>query len=283
MLVSMKDMIVEAKKNHYAVGQFNINSFQWVTAILQAAEKERSPVIIASTDRIVDYLGGLKLIASTTRTIVEEMQITVPVALHLDHGFTVEQCKRAIDAGYSSVMIDGSKYPIEENIKMTQEVVEYARKFGVSVEAEIGSVGGTEDGVVGGIKYADPSECFRIVEETKVDALAAALGSVHGEYKGEPKFAFDLMKEISEGIDIPLALHGGSGIPDHQIIQAIEYGHAKINVNTESNKTWAETVRNILTNDTKLFSPPDILGPGMDAITQVVQEKMRLFGSANRV
>ncbi|WP_058308549.1 class II fructose-1,6-bisphosphate aldolase [Gracilibacillus massiliensis] len=283
MLVSMKDMIVEAKKNHYAVGQFNINSFQWVTAILRAAEKERSPVIIASTDRIVEYLGGLKLIASTTRKIVEEMQITVPVALHLDHGFTVEQCKRAIDAGYSSVMIDGSKYSIDENIKMTQEVVDYAKKFGVSVEAEIGSVGGTEDGVVGGIKYADPDECFRIVEETKVDALAAALGSVHGEYKGEPKFAFDLMKEISEGTDIPLALHGGSGIPDHQIVQAIEYGHAKINVNTESNKAWAETLRKLLTDDPKLFSPPDILGPGMDAITQVVQEKMRLFGSSNRV
>ncbi|WP_208586073.1 class II fructose-1,6-bisphosphate aldolase [Gracilibacillus suaedae] len=283
MLVSMKDMIVEAKKNHYAVGQFNINSFQWVTAILRAAERERSPVIIASTDRIVEYLGGLKLIATTTRTIVEEMKITVPVALHLDHGFTVEQCIRAIDAGYSSVMIDGSKYPIEENIKMTQEVVEYARRFGVSVEAEIGSVGGIEDGVVGGIKYADPSECFRLVEETKVDALAAALGSVHGEYKGEPKFAFDLMKEISEGTDIPLALHGGSGIPDHQIVQAIEYGHAKINVNTESNKAWAETLRKLLTNDPKLFSPPDILGSGMDAITQVVQEKMRLFGSVNRV
>lgn len=283
MLVSMKDMLKEAKQRQYAVGQFNINSFQWVMAILRAAEEERSPVIIASTDRIVDYLGGLRLIASTTKKIVEEMEITVPVALHLDHGFTVEQCKAAIDAGYTSVMFDGSKYPIDENIAMTKEVVDYAAKYGVSVEAEIGSVGGTEDGVTGGIKYADPEECFRIAEETGIDALAAALGSVHGEYKGEPKFAFDLMQEISEGTDIPLALHGGSGIPDHQIVKAIHYGHAKINVNTECNQAWAHTVREILANDQQLYSPPQILGPGMDAITQVVKKKIRLFGSSQKV
>ncbi|WP_163537509.1 class II fructose-1,6-bisphosphate aldolase [Gracilibacillus sp. YIM 98692] len=279
MLLSMKEMLMDAKQNKYAVGQFNMNSFQWVEAILQAAEEEQSPVIIASTDRIVDYLGGLRLIAATTKKLVEEMNITVPVTLHLDHGFTVERCKEAIDAGYSSVMFDGSKFPIDQNIEMTKEVVDYAKAHGVSVEAEIGSVGGTEDGVTSGIKYADPNECFRLVRETKVDALAAALGSVHGVYQGEPKFAFDLMQEISEGTDIPLALHGGSGIPDHQIVKAIQYGHAKINVNTECNQAWAKKIRELLSNDPELYSPPAILGPGMDAIRGVVKEKIRLFGS----
>ncbi|GAB2570491.1 class II fructose-1,6-bisphosphate aldolase [Gracilibacillus alcaliphilus] len=283
VFVSLKDLLPEAKKNNYAIGQFNINSFQWVEAILRAAQQQNAPVILASTDRIVDYLGGLRLIATTTKKIVEEMKITVPVVLHLDHGFTIERCKEAIDAGYSSVMYDGSKLPLKENIAQTKEVVDYAKRHHVSVEAEIGSVGGTEDGVTSGIKYADPNECYQLVESTGIDALAAALGSVHGPYQGEPKLAFDLMKEISDHLQaVPFALHGGSGIPDHQIVKTIAYGHAKINVNTECNQAWAQTIRELLTNNPALYSPPDILGTGMKAIEKVVTEKIQLFGSANK-
>lgn len=283
MFVSMKEMLTEAKENQYAVGQFNMNNFQWVQAILKAAEEERSPVIIASSDRIVEYLGGFPLIASTVKKMMEEMNITVPVALHLDHGLSLESCIKAIDAGYSSVMIDGSKYPIEENIALTKKVVEYAHAHGITVEAEVGSVGGTEDGVTGGVIYADQIECLRLVQEANVDALAAALGSVHGLYKGEPKLGFDEMKKISELIEIPLVLHGGSGIPDYQIQKAIGLGHAKINVNTECNQAWAEAVRDILTKDQDLYNPLEILIPGMEAITRVVKEKMQLFGSSNKV
>lgn len=283
MFVSMNEILKEAKEKKYAVGQFNINNFQWVQAILQAAEEEKSPVIIASSDGIADYLGGFRLIASTVKTMVEEMKITVPVVMHLDHGLSVERCKQAIDAGYSSVMFDGSKLSIEENIRKTKEVTTYAHARGISVEAEVGSVGGVEDGVVGNVKYADPQECLRLVEEADIDALAAALGSVHGPYQGEPKLGFTEMEEIFKLTGgVPLVLHGGSGIPEHQIKRAIELGHAKINVNTESNQAWAKTIRDILINDPELYNPPAILVPGIEAITKVAKEKMQLFGSSHQ-
>ncbi|MFD1362453.1 class II fructose-1,6-bisphosphate aldolase [Lentibacillus salinarum] len=282
VFVSMKDMLEDAKKGKYAIGQFNMNNFQWVEAALRAAEEEKSPVIIASTDKLVDYLGGFELIAPTVGKMVEVMDITVPVAMHLDHGLSIEDCKKAIDAGYSSVMFDGSKYPIEKNIELTKEVVDYAHAHGVTVEAEVGSVGGNEDGVIGNVKYADPDECLQLVREAGIDALAAALGSVHGPYQGEPKLGFDEMKTISELTDVPLVLHGGSGIPEDQIQKSIRLGHAKINVNTESNQAWTQVVREILANDPKLFNPKAILEPGMAAITNVVKEKMQLFGSSDK-
>lgn len=281
--VSLKEILPKAKKNRYAVGQFNINNFQWAEAILRVAEREKSPVILASTDRIVDYLGGFKLVAATIKKMVEEMEITVPVVLHLDHGLSVERCKEAVDAGYSSVMYDGSKLSLEENIANTKAVVEYAKKQNVSVEAEIGSVGGTEDGITSGIKYADPNECYQLAEETGVDLLAAALGSVHGVYQGEPKLAFNLMQEISTNLnEIPLALHGGSGIPPHQIVKAIKYGHAKINVNTECNQAWAKAVREYLKQHSDSHNIPEIMQTGMSAIEEVVTEKIHLFGSSNK-
>ncbi len=282
MLVSMKEMLIEAKKEGYAIGQFNINSFQWAEAILQAAEEEQAPVIVAASDRLVDYLGGFKIIASMVKGVVEEMSITVPVALHLDHGMSIERCKQAIDAGFTSVMIDGSHHPIEENIAMTSQVVEYARPHLVSVEAEVGTVGGNEDGLIGGINYADPSDCLRLVKETGVDALAAALGSVHGPYKGEPKLGFDEMKEISGLTNVPLVLHGGSGIPDYQIQRAIELGHAKINVNTECLQSWSRAVREVLTNDSEVYDPRAILTPGKEAVTNTVKAKIREFGSSQK-
>src|SRR5579875_497448 len=275
----MKEMLIKAKEEKYAVGAFNINSFQWAEAILEAAQEEHSPIIVASSDRLVDYLGGFKTIAAMVNSIVETKNITVPVALHLDHGSSVERCKEAIDAGYSSVMIDGSHHPIDENIQMTKQVTDYARHQGVSVEAEVGTVGGTEDGLIGGIRYADPEECLRMVTETGIDALAAALGSVHGPYQGEPKLGFAEMKEISELTNVPLVLHGGSGIPDYQIQKAIELGHAKINVNTECLQAWTKAVREVLDKDKKVYDPRTILSPGKEAVKQTVKAKIREFKS----
>ena len=281
-LVSMKEMLLKAKKENYAVAQININNYQWTEAILEAAEEEQSPIIVASSDRLVDYLGGFETIATMVNRIVEEKKITVPVALHLDHGGSVERCKKAIDAGYTSVMIDGSHHPIDENIEMTKQVTDYARLYGVSVEAEVGTVGGNEDGLIGGIQYADPGECLRLVGETGIDALAAALGSVHGPYQGEPKLGFAEMKEISESTQIPLVLHGGSGIPDYQVQKAIELGHAKINVNTECLQAWTKAIREVLANDSEVYDPRVILTPGKEAVKATVKAKIREFKSNNK-
>lgn len=280
--VSMKSMLIEALASGYAVGQYNINGVQWVQAILRAAEEEQAPVILAASDRLVDYLGGYALIAAIVDLSIQELSITVPVSLHLDHGISVERCKKAIDSGFSSVMIDGSHHSIEQNITMTREVVEYARAYGLSVEAEVGTVGGMEDGLIGGIQYADPLECDRLVKETGIDALAAALGSVHGPYQGEPVLGFAEMKHIADLTGIPLVLHGGSGIPQHQIQQAIALGHAKINVNTECIQAWALAVRQVLNQDTHIYDPSKILTPGTEAIQAVVQSKMQEFGTSGQ-
>jgi len=281
-IVSMREMLIKAKEGKYAVGQYNMNSFQWVQAILQASQEEQAPVIVAASDRLVDYLGGFRTIAAGVKELVKELNITVPVALHLDHGMSVERCKQAIDAGFSSVMIDGSHFSIEENIKMTKEVVDYAKKYGVSVEAEVGTVGGMEDGLIGGISYADPMECHRLVNETGVDALAAALGSVHGPYQGEPVLGFDEMKQISELTGVPLVLHGGSGIPEYQLKKAIELGHAKINVNTECLQAWAGAVRKTIAEDSTTYDARALTTPGREAVKETVKKKIAEFGTAQK-
>ncbi|MCY7916746.1 class II fructose-1,6-bisphosphate aldolase [Bacillus vallismortis] len=280
--VSMKELLEDAKREHYAIGQFNINGLQWTKAILQAAEDEQSPVIAAASDRLIDYLGGFKTVAAMVNTLMEELSITVPVVLHLDHGSSVERCKQAIDAGFSSVMIDGSHSPIDQNITMTKEVADYAKLHGVSVEAEVGTVGGMEDGLVGGVKYADLHECQRLVEETNIDALAAALGSVHGKYQGEPKLGFKEMEEIAKTTNIPLVLHGASGIPADQIARTIQLGHAKININTECMVAWAEKTRVMFENNPDLYEPRAYMTPGIDAVKETVKSKMREFGSAGK-
>lgn len=281
-LISMKEMLQEAKKGGYAVGQYNINGLEFAQAFLQAAEEERAPIILASSDRLVDYLGGFNTVSAMVNALIKELNITVPVTLHLDHGMSVARCKQAIDAGYTSVMIDGSHSSIEENIAMTKEVVAYAGEKGVSVEAEVGTVGGQEDGMVGGIQYADIEECVRIVEEAGIDALAAALGSVHGPYQGEPQLGFSEMKEISEKTDVPLVLHGGSGIPAHQLQRAIELGHAKINVNTESIQAWTKSVRETLSQNPDVYEPRLILLPAIEAVKDAVKGKMREFNTSGK-
>lgn len=281
-LVSMTEMLNKALEGKYAVGQFNINNLEWTQAVLQAAQEEQSPVILGVSEGAGKYMGGMPVVGAMVSALLETMDITVPVALHLDHGTSYENCKNAIDAGFSSVMIDYSHYPIDENIEMTKRVVEYAHSKGASVEAEVGTVGGTEDGITGGVMYAEPQECLRMVEEAKIDALAAALGSVHGPYSGEPVLGFDEMKEISELTHTPLVLHGGSGIPEHQIKKAIEYGHCKINVNTECQQVWTEAVRDKLATDSKVYDPRKIIGPGKEAIVKLVKSRMQVFGSSHK-
>ncbi|MEC0236659.1 class II fructose-1,6-bisphosphate aldolase [Paenibacillus kribbensis] len=281
-LVSMKEMLQQAKQEHYGVGQFNINGLSWVHAILDAAQEEEAPVIVAASDRLIDFLGGYRTVAAMVSTLVEEKNIQVPVALHLDHGKTVDNCLRAIDAGFTSVMFDGSHGPIEDNIRDTRKVTVYATAYGVSVEAEVGTVGGMEDGLIGGIQYADLNECIRIVEETGIDALAAALGSVHGKYAGEPKLGFDEMDAISRAVGIPLVLHGASGIPKHQLDRAIKLGHAKVNINTECVTAWSLQLRNTLAADLETTEPRKILTPARDAIRETVRAKIREFGSSRK-
>lgn len=281
-LVSMTDMLNKALDQKYAVGQFNINNLEWTQAILQAAQEEQSPAILGVSEGAAKYMGGTKVVVAMVNALMETMDITVPIALHLDHGSSYDSVKEAIDAGFSSVMIDNSALPIDENIENTKKVVEYAHANGVSVEAEVGTVGGEEDGVVGDVIYADPQECKRMVEEAGIDALAAALGSVHGTYAGEPVLGFDEMKEISELTGVPLVLHGGSGIPTHQIEKAIEYGHTKINVNTELQQVWTARTREIIANDPKVYDPRKIIGPGKEDIIETTKAKMREFGSSNK-
>jgi len=282
-LVSMKEMLIEAKENRYAVGQFNINNLEYIQAILQAAEEEKSPVILGVSEGAGRYMGGFKVIVTMVKSLMEAYGITVPVAIHLDHGSSFEKCAEAIHAGFPSVMIDASSKPIDENIETTGKVVELAHIHGVSVEAEIGTVGGQEDDVIAdGVIYADPEECRRLVKATDIDCLAPALGSVHGPYKGEPNLGFNEMKDISETIELPLVLHGGTGIPSEDIQHAISLGTAKINVNTENQIAQTKMIRDVLAKDQEVYDPRKYMGPGREAIKETVISKMKEFGSSNK-
>lgn len=283
-LVNMKKMLEKAKTEKYAVGQFNINNLEWTKTILTVSEEMNSPVILGVSEGAARYMGGFNTVVGMVKGLMQDLGITVDVAIHLDHGSSFENCKKAIDAGFTSVMIDGSHHPLDENIKMTKEVVDYAHARGVSVEAELGTVGGQEDDVVGkGIQYADVNECVRLVKEAEIDALAPALGSVHGPYKGEPKLGFKEMLEIKEAINKPLVLHGGTGIPDEMIQNAISRGTCKINVNTECQLAFARELRKLLGNpEFKEYDPRKILGPAAKGIAAAVKEKIGVFGSAGK-
>ncbi|MFJ7725995.1 class II fructose-bisphosphate aldolase [Neobacillus sp. NPDC097160] len=282
-LVSMKDMLNKAKAEGYAVGQFNINNLEFTQAILQAAQEENSPVILGVSEGAGRYIGGFKTVVKMVEGLLEDYKITVPVAIHLDHGSSFDKCKEAIDAGFTSVMIDASHHPFEENIEITSKVVEYAHSKGVSVEAELGTVGGQEDDVVAeGVIYADPKECEELVKRTGIDCLAPALGSVHGPYKGEPNLGFAEMEEIGKITGMPLVLHGGTGIPTKDIQKSISLGTAKINVNTENQIASARVVREVLAAKPNEYDPRKYLGPARDVIKETVIGKMREFGSSSR-
>jgi fructose-bisphosphate aldolase class II len=279
----MKEMLIKAKAEGYAVGQFNLNNLEFTQAILQAAQAENSPVILGVSEGAARYMSGFKTVVKMVEGLMEDLKITVPVAIHLDHGSSFDKCKEAIDAGFTSVMIDASHHSFEENIEITSKVVDYAHSKDVSVEAELGTVGGQEDDVIAeGVIYADPKECEELVKRTGIDCLAPALGSVHGPYKGEPNLGFAEMEEIGKITGLPLVLHGGTGIPLKDIQQSVSLGTAKINVNTENQITSAKAVREALAAKPEEYDPRKYLGPARDAIKETVIGKMREFGSSGK-
>ncbi len=286
MLVNAKKMLQKAKNEKYAVAQININNLEWTKAALEQAQESKSPIILGVTSGAAKWMGGWNAVTGMVKGLIKDLKITVPVALHVDHGGSFEVCKDAIDAGFTSVMYDGSHDPIEKNVEDTKKVVKYAKKKKVSVEAEVGTVGGTEDGVTGGVNYASLDECIEI-SNTGIDMLAASLGSVHGDYVGEPKLGFKEMVKYSEATNLPLVLHGGSGIPNAMIKKAIKSGQAKINVNTEVQKAFAEGIRKYITEgkDKKGtgYDPRKVIGEySYKAMKAVIKEKIKLFGSANK-
>jgi fructose-bisphosphate aldolase class II len=285
-LVSAKEMLDKAYKNGYAVGHFNINNLEWTKAILLTAEENKSPVILGVSEGANKYMTGFKTVAAMVRAMIEELNITVPVALHLDHG-SYEGAKKAIEAGYSSVMFDGSHYDINENIEKTKEIVALAYSQGISVEAEVGAIGGEEDGVVGSGEVADPDEC-KMIADLGVDFLAAGIGNIHGKYPDNwAGLDFDVLNKVNDITgDVPLVLHGGTGIPEDMVKKAISMGVSKINVNTECQWSFAKATRTYIEEGKDLigkgFDPRKLLAPGTQAIKDTVKEKMILFGSINQ-
>lgn len=286
MLVSAKEMLNKAREGKYAVGQFNINNLEWTKAVLLTAQENNSPVILGVSEGAGKYMGGYKTIVGMVNGMLEELKITVPVALHLDHG-SYDGALKVIEAGFSSVMFDGSHYSIEENIAKTKEIVEIAHAKGISVEAEVGSIGGEEDGVVGAGEVADPAEC-KLIADLGVDMLAAGIGNIHGQYpENWTGLSFDTLEAINNLTGtMPLVLHGGTGIPADMIQKAISLGVSKINVNTECQLAFAAATREYIEAGKDLqgkgFDPRKILGPGFEAIKATVKEKMELFGSVNQ-
>lgn len=286
MLVTAKDMLVKAREGKYAVGHFNINNLEWTKAVLLTAQEQKSPVILGVSEGAGKYMTGYKTVADMVKAMIEELNITVPVALHLDHG-TYEGCLKCIEAGFSSIMFDGSHYPIEENIEKTKELVKICAEKGMSLEAEVGAIGGEEDGVVGMGECADPDEC-KAIADLGVDMLAAGIGNIHGKYPANwPGLSFETLAAVKEKVgDMPLVLHGGTGIPADMIKEAITLGVAKINVNTECQLSFAEATRKYIEAGKDLegkgFDPRKLLAPGTDAIKATVKEKMELFGSVGK-
>ena len=286
MLVSAKEMLEKAKAGHYAVGQFNINNLEWTKAILLTAEEMKSPVILGVSEGAGKYMCGYKTIVGMVEGMIEGLGITVPVALHLDHG-SYEGALKCIEAGFSSVMFDGSHYPIEENIAKTKELVALCNEKGISLEAEVGSIGGEEDGVVGAGECADPAEC-KMIADLGVTMLAAGIGNIHGKYPANwPGLSFETLDAIQQKTGVmPLVLHGGTGIPADMIAKAIDLGVSKINVNTECQLAFAAATRTYIEEGKDLsgkgFDPRKLLAPGTDAIKATVKEKIELFGSANK-
>jgi fructose-bisphosphate aldolase class II len=286
MLVSATEMLKKAKAGHYAVGQFNINNLEWTKSILATAQELKSPVILGVSEGAGKYMGGYHAVVGMVNGLIQDMGIDVPVALHLDHG-SLEGCYKCIEAGFSSIMFDGSHYAIDENVAKTTELVKAAHEKGMSIEAEVGSIGGEEDGVVGAGECADPKEC-KAIADLGVDFLAAGIGNIHGKYpENWQGLSFETLESINKTVgEMPLVLHGGTGIPDDMIKKAMSLGVAKINVNTECQLVFAEATRGYIEagkdQSGKGFDPRKLLAPGVEAIMAKVKEKMELFGSVNK-
>lgn len=282
-MVNSNEILLNAFNFGYAIPQFNITNLEWVKYILEKCNELKSPVILGASEGAVKYMGGYNVIYSLVNSLYKDLNITIPVVLHLDHGTSIESCKKAIDAGFTSVMIDASKYELSENIKITKEVVDYAKTKNVSVEAEVGSIGGIEDNIAAHIKYANVEDCIKFVNETKVNSFAPALGTVHGFFKGELNIDFNRMFEIKNKVNIPLVLHGGTGVSDDLIKKSISNGISKINIDTELKSSWNEAVREFISKDIETYDPRKIIGSGESAIKEVISKKVNLFGSINRV
>ncbi len=284
MLVNAKEMLDKAYANGYAIGHFNTNNLEWTKAILKASEEKQTAVIVAASEGAIKYMGGFRVVADLVKAMHDEMGITVPVAIHLDHG-SYEGAKKAIEAGFTSVMFDGSHFPLDENLEKTKEIVELAHSKGISVEAEVGGIGGVEDGVTSAGELADVEECKKIAG-LGIDFLAAGIGNIHGVYPADWQgLNFDRLKEISDAVNMPIVLHGGTGIPDDQIKKAISLGVSKINVNTECQIVFAEATRKYIEagkdQEGKGFDPRKLLADGTQAVIDKVEEKIDMFGSEN--
>lgn len=279
VLVNGKKILQDAKKGKYAVPQFNINNLEWTKNILEECQNLNVAVILGVSEGAAKYMGGYKVVADMVKALMEELNITIPVCLHLDHGTSFENCKKAIDAGFSSVMIDASKHELEENIRITKEVVDYAHARDVTVEAEVGHIGGTEDNITATSSNATLEDCLTLVNGTGIDSLAPALGSVHGLYKGEPNLDFVTMAEINNNLTIPLVLHGGTGIPDYDIKKAISCGISKININTELQIAWHDAVKAFINENPDAYDPRKVIGSGKESMKAKIKEKVEMFNN----
>ncbi|MEA5025634.1 Fructose-bisphosphate aldolase [bioreactor metagenome] len=281
-LVSMAQLLLDAQQGQYAVGAFNCNNMEIVQAIVSAAEAEKSPVIVQASQGAIKY-AGIEYIAAMTRLAAE--QASVPVALHLDHGTSFAQIMSCVRNSFTSVMIDGSKLPLEENIALTNKVIEAVRPLGISVEAELGKIGGTEDDITVSEKealFTDPAEAERFVSETKVDALAIAIGTAHGQYKGIPKLDFQRLTEIRKRVNVPIVLHGSSGVPDEAIQKAVSLGVCKVNIDTNIREAFVAAARKVMADHPQEIDPRKMLGPAREATVAIIREKIRLFGSSGK-
>lgn len=277
MLVNSKEILEKAKQGNYAVPHFNINNLEWTRYILEEMQELNSGVILGVSEGAIKYMGGVNVVTNLVKSLIKDLNIQIDVVLHLDHGSSFEICQKCIDAGFTSVMIDASHYPLLKNIEITKKVVEYAHDKNVTVEAEIGQIGGTEDGMEGKNYNAKLEDVIALVNSTHIDSVAPALGSVHGLYKGKPNLDFITMKKISDNVSIPLVLHGGTGIPDDLIQEAIKNGINKININTELQIAWANEVRKFLKENETVYDPRKVISSGEKAVKNVVKEKTKLF------
>lgn len=279
MLQNTNDMLLKAMKGGYAIPHFNINNLEWTKYILEECDKNNSPVILGVSESAVKYMGGYNTVSSLVQALIKDLNITIPVALHLDHGSSYESSKKAIDAGFTSVMIDASHLDIDKNIEITKQVVDYAHNHNVSVEAEIGIITkGTNNN-----KYASVEECIKLYNNTNIDSLAPSVGSMHGLYKEKPNLNFELIKEISNKLNIPLVLHGGTGIPDEDIKKAIQNGITKININTELQVKWSKGIKEYIENNKEVYDPRKIISSGEENIKKVIQDKLHILGCCNKI
>lgn len=282
-MINSNEILLKAFNEGYAIPQFNITNLEWIKYILEKCNELRSPVILGASEGAIKYMGGYSVVYNLVNSLYKELNIVIPVVLHLDHGTSIESCKKAIDSGFTSVMIDASKYELNENIRITKDVVDYAKLKNVSVEAEVGSIGGIEDNISANIRYADVEDCYTFVKSTTVNSFAPALGTVHGFFKGELNIDFNRMKKIKEKVNMPLVLHGGTGVPEELIKMSISNGISKINIDTELKSAWNKAVREFMIDNEKEYDPRKIIGSGEKAIKEVIDKKINLFGSLNKI